>query len=161
MTTTAIIDEPAAPTASLPPGFSWHVFPERIDWDAMETLYRRAPLGNKSAEHLREVFTNSRYRCFLFHGQTLIGAGRALADGRDCAYLADIALLPEYQGLGLGKWLVRTMLALTEGHAKRILYAAAGKSEFYLPLGFRRMGTAMALFRDEGPALASGVLLAE
>jgi len=78
--------------------------------------------------------------------------GRALADGVDCSYICDVAVLPEYQGTGLGKEIVGKLVALSSGHRKIILYAVPGKEPFYKKFGFRRMLTAMAIF--ENPALA-------
>jgi hypothetical protein len=35
---------------------------DNINWDALSHLYKIAPLGDKKAEDLKTVFTNSRYR---------------------------------------------------------------------------------------------------
>jgi GNAT superfamily N-acetyltransferase len=40
-----------------------------------------------------------------------VGFGRVVSDFATFAYLADVFILPEYQGQGLGKWLVATMLS--------------------------------------------------
>lgn len=64
-----------------------------FDWSELEALYRLAPLGNKSAAGLQMVFTNSRYRVFAFEDGRLVGAGRALADGADCSYICDVAVM--------------------------------------------------------------------
>src|ERR671926_90909 len=74
-----------------------------VDWQELEALYRAAPLGNKNADDLKVVFGNSMFCCFARHDGRLVGAGRVLADGRDCAYLCDVAVLPDYQGTGIGK----------------------------------------------------------
>jgi ribosomal protein S18 acetylase RimI-like enzyme len=81
----------------------WKHSTEGVDWEELSALYRVAPLGDKSAESLRTAFSNSRFVLFLYDDAKLIGAGRALADGVDCSYLCDVALLPEYQARGLGK----------------------------------------------------------
>jgi hypothetical protein len=56
----------------------------------------------------------------------LVGTGRALADGRDCSYLCDIAVLPSRQGSGLGKEIVRGWFAcrLATGRSSSIRYRA-------------------------------------
>lgn len=65
---------------------TWTDTPDTIDWDALEALYRLAPLGHKPAAHLRTVFTNSRFTCFAHDEQgVLVAEGRALADGADCS----------------------------------------------------------------------------
>ena len=64
-----------------------------VDWHELEALYRAAPLGNKNADDLQVVFGNSMFCCFAREGSRLVGAGRVLADGRDCAYLCDTCCL--------------------------------------------------------------------
>lgn len=129
-----------------------------IDWLELEDLYRRAPLGKKSAEHLRTVFTNSRYAWFVREKGALVAAGRALADGADCSYLCDIAVLPSHQGTGLGKAMVQRLLADSKGHKKIILYSVPGKEPFYKKLGFLRLVTAMAIFQERQAAIERGHL---
>lgn len=138
--------------------FSWSDALDAIDWRDVETLYRLAPLGNKSAAHLQTVFTNSRFRCFAFDGRKLVAAGRALSDGADCSYVCDVAVLPDYQGHGLGKQVVARLVAMSRGHKKIILYAVPGKEAFYRKLGFERMLTAMAIFEDQAGAFERGYL---
>jgi GNAT superfamily N-acetyltransferase len=137
---------------------TWSHTIDGIDWHALEALYRAAPLGNKDAAALQVVYTNSRYCCFAFDDGTLVGAGRALADGADCSYVCDVAVLPAYQGSGVGKAIVATLVRMSEGHRKIILYAVPGKEAFYRKFGFRRMLTAMAIFPDEQEAVARGYI---
>lgn len=134
----------------------WSDTLEGIDWLELEALYRAAPLGNKQAAGLQTVFSNSLYRCFAREDGRLVGAGRALADGADCAYLCDIAVLPGHQGTGVGKAIVARLVALSAGHKKIILYAVPGKEPFYRRFGFRRMLTAMAVFENQAQALERG-----
>jgi GNAT superfamily N-acetyltransferase len=86
----------------------------------------------------------------------LVGVGRVLADGVDCAYVCDVALLPSHQGTGLGQQLVARLVELSRGHGKIILYAVPGKEPFYRKFGFRRMRTAMAIFQDAQAAAERG-----
>jgi ribosomal protein S18 acetylase RimI-like enzyme len=136
----------------------WTYDDARVDWHALSELYRVAPLGNKPADHLRRVYANSMFKCFVFDGATLIGAGRAVADGLDTSYLCDIVVHPEYQGRGLGAALVEKLKEMSAGHRKIILYANPGKEGFYAKLGFRRMRTAMAIFRDHDHAVRTGLI---
>ena len=138
--------------------YEWVFSADAVDWAQLVELYRIAPLGQKTTAELQVCFSNSRYVCFVYDGERLVGAGRALADGLDCSYLADIAVHPEYQGTGIGKSIVNRLVELSAGHSKIILYAAPGKEDFYRKLGFKRMTTAMALFRDQDAACARGAL---
>ncbi len=129
-----------------------------IDWDELSALYRAAPLGDKPAADLKLVFSNSMFRSFVFDADRLVGAGRVLADGRDCAYLCDIAVLPDHAGQGLGRAIIAHLVDCARGHKKIILYSVAGREGFYEKLGFRRMATAMAIFEDQAGAFARGLL---
>ena len=136
----------------------WSESLDGIDWEELAALYRAAPLGDKRAADLELVFTNSMFRCFAFEHGKLIAAGRVLADGRDCAYLCDIAVLPSHQGRGLGKAVVSRLLDRSKAHRKIILYAVPGREDLYRGLGFRRMRTAMAIFENQTEAYARGYL---
>ena len=127
-----------------------------VDWSELSALYLAAPLGNKSPENLKTAFTNSLFKCFVREDGKLVGVGRALADGIDCSYLCDIAILPSHQGIGLGKQIVSKLVELSRGHKKIILYAVPGKEPFYKRVGFRRMKTAMAIFENQAQAIERG-----
>jgi GNAT superfamily N-acetyltransferase len=96
----------------------WDEALDRVDWNELSALYRAAPLGDKSAQWLRTAFGNSRLRCFARDAGRLVGAGRALADGVDCACLCDIAVLPSHQGSGLGKAIVAQLSSAHGGTAR-------------------------------------------
>lgn len=136
----------------------WKDTAESVDWAELSALYKAAPLGDKSPDHLRKVFSNSLFKCFAYDAGRLVGAGRALADGGDCAYLCDIAVMPSHQGTGLGQQIVSSLVAQSRGHKKIILYAVPGKEAFYKRFGFLRMKTAMAIFENQQQQLARGYL---
>jgi len=140
--------------------YSWITDASGVDFGELSELYRIAPLGHKPPDALATVFGNSMFVCFVYAGDVLVGAGRALADGLDCAYIADVAVHPDHQGRGLGKAIIRRLVALADGHKKIILYANPGTEGFYRGLGFLRMNTAMAIWRDPAAAVKSGLLSA-
>lgn len=139
-------------------GYTWATADDGVDWDELSELYRIAPLGDKPPADLQVVFGNSRFTCLVRSGGRLVGAGRALADGLDCSYIADVAVHPDHQGQGLGGAIVRELVRRSGGHKKVILYANPGTEPFYERLGFLRMRTAMAIFGDNAAAVASGLL---
>jgi ribosomal protein S18 acetylase RimI-like enzyme len=138
--------------------FDWTDDLSRVDWGELSALYRGAPLGDKAPADLAPVFGNSMFRIFAFDAGMLVGAGRGLGDGRDCAYLCDIAVLPTYQARGVGKEITTRLLRLAARHRKINLYAARGKQGFYKRFGFGRMQTAMAIFPNPKAAVARGYL---
>jgi ribosomal protein S18 acetylase RimI-like enzyme len=136
----------------------WKFDEDNVSWVELSDLYRIAPLGEKKPEDLKLVFSNSRYKCFVYSEGRLVGAGRALADGLDCSYICDVAVHPGFQGLGLGKDIVSKLCQLSSGHKKIVLYSVPGKEGFYKSLGFKRMSTAMAIFAEQDQALQAGLI---
>ncbi len=47
----------------------------------------------------------------LYRGAELVGFARVITDYATFGYLADVFVLPEYRGRGLGRWLVECVLA--------------------------------------------------
>ncbi len=136
----------------------WRETLEGVDWRELSALYLAAPLGEKNPADLEKAFSNSMFRFFVYDAGRLVGVGRALADGADCSYICDVAVLPTHQGIGLGKEIVAKLIALSAGHKKILLYSAPGKESFYRRLGFRRMTTAMAIFENQASALERGLV---
>ena len=136
----------------------WKYSADGVDWEELSALYRAAPLGDKKAAHLQKVFGNSMFNCFVYDDSRLVAAGRALADGGDCSYICDIAVLPSHQGTGLGKQVVAYLVERSRGHKKIILYAVPGREPFYRKFGFLRMTTAMAIFENQQQQLERGYL---
>lgn len=136
----------------------WLFEQSSVDWAELSKPCRIAPLGDKIPDDLRLAFSNSMYKCFVFDDGVLIGAGRALADGVDCSFLCDIAVHPDFQVRGVGKAITEKLKELSAGHRKIILYANPGKEGFYRKLGFRRMRTAMAIFKNQDQAISGGLV---
>lgn len=74
-----------------------------MNWDEAAELYRIVPLGTPSATELKIIYGNCRFACFSYYAGELVAAGRALADGADCAYLSGVVVHPRHQGQGLGR----------------------------------------------------------
>jgi ribosomal protein S18 acetylase RimI-like enzyme len=137
---------------------TWTHSIDTLDWEELAALYRAAPLGDKSPQGLKTAFSHSLFKFLVYDAAALVGAGRALADGIDCSYICDVAVLPSHQGTGLGKEIVSRLVEASRGHRKIILYAVPGKEAFYEKLGFARMNTAMAIFENQEQAVARGYL---
>jgi GNAT superfamily N-acetyltransferase len=140
--------------------YTWVYGIDDLDFDELSALYRIAPLGEQPPDALATVFKNSRFVCLVYAGEVLVGAGRAVADGLDCAYIARVAVHPEHQGRGLGRTIIQRLIELCAGHKKIILYANPGSEAFYSSLGFLRMNAAMGIWREPERAIESGILSA-
>lgn len=71
-----------------------------------------------------------------------IGLGRAISDHGYVVYIADVIVIPEYQGQGIGRFIMEELVKRIKGSLKpgyRVmisLLAAKGKEEFYKKFGF-------------------------
>lgn len=131
----------------------WVYNSTNVNWNELSNLYKIAPLGDKAPNDLKTVFSNSMFKCFVYSDKTLIGVGRALADGMDCSYICDVSIHPDYQGKGIGKDIINKLIELSKGHNKIILYSIPRKEQFYFKLGFDKMNTAMAIFKNKEQAI--------
>lgn len=118
-----------------------------VDWHLVHAILKRVGMAHYSPDVHQKAFEASHTTVFAWHGDQLIGFGRAISDGVYQAAVYDVAVAPEYQGKGLGKTLMHTILGnLTNCNV--ILYASPGKEHFYGQFGFRNMKTGMALFKQ-------------
>lgn len=107
-------------------------------------------------EEARAGLTNSYIYCIRDNGKP-IALGRILWDQGYVVYIADVIVLPEYQGRGLGRQIMEKLIATIKSWIKpgyRImvsLVSAKGKEEFYEKFGFTRrpnedLGNGMSLW---------------
>ncbi|MEG0774745.1 GNAT family N-acetyltransferase [Clostridium sp.] len=116
-----------------------------IDWSYITEILKNAGMAYFDSEIHIKAFENSYTVLFVFDDDKLIGFGRAISDGAYQGCIYDVAVIPEYQGKGIGKVIVEGILK-TIPQCNVLLYAAPGKELFYEKLGFRKMKTGMALF---------------
>jgi ribosomal protein S18 acetylase RimI-like enzyme len=76
----------------------------------------------------------------LYEGARLIGFARTVSDGQSFAYLADVYVLPEYRGRGLGVELVREAVENGPFADRRWLLHTEDAHALYEKLGFGKPG---------------------
>ena len=118
-----------------------------IEWHRVGEILATVGMGHHSADSHRQAFEASHTAIFAKSGEQLIGFGRALSDGQYQAALYDLAVLPDYQGKGVGSEIIRRIVSEL-CHCNIILYASPGREGFYRQHGFARMKTGMALFLE-------------
>ena len=75
--------------------------------------------------------------CFgVYLGEKQVGFARVLSDKVTLAYLADVFILPEHQGQGLGKRLIRTVLEHEDFQTVSWLLKTKDAQELYKKFGF-------------------------
>ena len=119
-----------------------------VDWKKVTQILKCVGMGYREPDVHKRAFEASHTTVFVYHAAKLIGFGRAISDGAYQAAIYDCAILPEFQGKGIGRMIVNTILASLPD-CNVILYAMPGKEGFYEKCGFRKMKTGMARFIKE------------
>ena len=117
----------------------------RVNWQTIPEILKSVGMAYHAPEKHKQAFEGSYANVFLYNADQLVGFGRAISDGACQAALYDCAVAVEFQGKGLGKMIIESLLAKLSD-CNVILYASPGKEGFYEKQGFRKMKTGMAKF---------------
>lgn len=79
----------------------------------------------------------------------LVGVSRSLTDYAYCCYLSDLAVDQAYQGLGIGRELVRRTQAIIGDEVSLILLAAPNAMSYYPAIGFESATNAFLIRRKQ------------
>jgi GNAT superfamily N-acetyltransferase len=92
--------------------------------------------SNRSRETVLKSLEHSL--CFgLYHNEKQVGMARVITDHATFAYLCDVFVLEKYQGRGLGKFLMQTVLEYPDLIGlRRILLATKDAHGLYQQYGF-------------------------
>jgi GNAT superfamily N-acetyltransferase len=93
----------------LPGGFELDDDRDRIDVDAVHAFLSEHAYWarGRPRETVERLIRQASRVVGLYHGERQIGFARTVSDGQSFAYLADVYVLPEFRGRGLGIELVR------------------------------------------------------
>ncbi len=91
-----------------------------------------------SADELAMALKQSWFTFAAYDKNHLVGFGRIICDGIVHALILDLIILPEYQGKGLGKFILEKLVDKCKQHQIRDiqLFSAKDKAEFYKKSGF-------------------------
>lgn len=128
---------------------------DNVDWQEVSSLIEVAGLSSSEPDICQKAFLGSRVTVFVYDNDRLIGVARAISDGVKQAAIYDVAVLPEYQGKGIGRILVDNITSRLPG-CNFILYSNTGKEDFYRKIGFKLMKTGMAKFVNAQRAKEKG-----
>jgi GNAT superfamily N-acetyltransferase len=111
--------------------------PARVDVDAVhEFLTESYWAAGRPRETVERLVRSAQRVVGLYHDGRQVGFCRALSDDASVTYLADVYVLPEHRGRGLGVELVREMIENGPYVARRWLLHTADAHELYRRFGF-------------------------
>ncbi|MEM9213289.1 MAG: GNAT family N-acetyltransferase [Cyanobacteria bacterium P01_F01_bin.150] len=111
---------------------------------------------DRRMEDMAVAIANSRPVVTVWDGEQLIGFARATSDGVYRATIWDVVIHPTYQGEGLGRKLVETVLMHPHvRNAERVYLMTTHQQEFYKCIGFEENSTTtMVLFNSKVDGLS-------
>ncbi|MBW4580822.1 MAG: GNAT family N-acetyltransferase [Tildeniella nuda ZEHNDER 1965/U140] len=111
----------------------------RVDLIQLQALFQVAAFwaADRSAEDMALAIANSDPVITAWDDDYLIGFARATSDGVYRATIWDVVIHPEYQGAGLGRKLVQTVLSHPKmSRVERIYLMTTHQQSFYKRIGF-------------------------
>ena len=113
-----------------------------FDADAFMLLWNAVWDGCPSREQVTAALAHSIYRAAVYDGGRIVGMARMIGDLGMCYYIKDVIVHPDYQGRGVGRMLIETMLTFIRTHGVPgtdiavELCAMPDKMPFYAKFGF-------------------------
>nr|WP_253188391.1 GNAT family N-acetyltransferase [Leptolyngbya sp. 'hensonii'] len=116
----------------------------QIDLGQLQDLFRTAAFWacDRRLEDLTLAIANSNPVVTVWDRKTLIGFARATSDGVYRATIWDVVIHPDYQGAGLGRKLVQTVLSHPHVcRVERVYLMTTHQQNFYERIGFQTNAT--------------------
>ncbi|MEL6442500.1 MAG: GNAT family N-acetyltransferase [Cyanobacteria bacterium J06621_8] len=124
----------------------------KVDLVKLQHLFNKTAFWARSRdmEQLSIAIANSNPVVTVWDYEKLIGFARATSDGVYRAAIWDVVVDPDYQGAGLGRKLVQTVLSHPlVNKVERVYLTTTHKQSFYERIGFvRNETTTMVLYNN-------------
>jgi N-acetylglutamate synthase-like GNAT family acetyltransferase len=125
---------------------------QELDLQQLQVLFNLTAFWaqNRSCEDLEAAIAHSCPVVSAWHGENLIGFGRATSDGVYRAMVWDVVIHPDYQGTGLGRQLMQTLLSHPHlSRVERVYLMTTQGQKFYERIGFQKnQSTTLVLFKE-------------
>lgn len=130
----------------------------QVDLKQLQELFKLAAFWavNRCIDDLAIAITNSEPVISAWDGDKMMGFARATSDGIYRATIWDVVIHPDYQGAGLGRKLVQTVLSHPKmSRVERVYLMTSDQQKFYERIGFEKNQTTTMVLHN--PLLVSQV----
>lgn len=123
---------------------------EPVDAADVIELYRDAGLPRPidDVERIERMFAGSDLVISAWERERLVGLSRSITDGEWSCYLADLAVLREYQRAGVGRKLVDMTRGAAGKESMVLLLSVPEAMEYYPKIGMERLDNAFIYWRN-------------
>lgn len=125
----------------------------RVDLHQLQQLFQLTAFWarDRAIEDLKIAIANSNPVITIWDRDLLVGFGRATSDGIYRAAIWDVVIHPDYQGAGLGRKLVQTVLSHPNVcRVERVYLMTTHQQAFYEKIGFQyNTSTTMVLHNQQ------------
>jgi GNAT superfamily N-acetyltransferase len=126
--------------------------PQRVDRDAVWRFLRTSYWATGiEREVVDRAIDNSLVFGMLGPDAKQAGFARAVTDKARMAWIADLFVLPQHRGSGLGVWLVQTIVEHPDLQGLRLILATADAHGLYERFGFAAVDPARMMDRGGRP----------
>lgn len=125
----------------------------KVDFIQLQRLFVKTAFWaqERNMDDLKIAIANSNPVVTVWDSDILIGFARATSDGVYRAGIWDVVVDPDFQGVGLGRKLVQTVLSHPlVSRVERVYLTTTHQQSFYERIGFERNETTtMVLYNSE------------
>lgn len=118
------------------------MYKEFISVEDYNALREAVKWGKLCHEQAQQGLENSAYVISCYDNGEIVGSARIIWDRGYISYLADVMVMPEYQGNRIGSHMVEQAITFIKSQLKEgwkikiVLVSAKGKEAFYEKFGF-------------------------
>ncbi len=122
---------------------------EESDLPMLKDIYQSVGWMKHDEGIIKKVFNASTHMVIGLKDNKIVGVCRALSDGVFNAAIYDVVVHKDYQGRGIARILLNDIIKQLEDVSCIQLIATTGNDSFYEKLGFKKLKTGMAIYKNQ------------
>ena len=124
--------------------------PNRLDLDAVYALLQTAYWSKGRPRSLIEKSIQYSICFSLFHLEKQVGFARAVTDRATFTWICDVIIHPDHRGQGLGKWMLKCLLAHPDLQTLSHHLRTEDAHGLYEQFGFQRVAALRRATKQNG-----------